>query len=397
MGELDHHAGYLEDYFESFAVAPREKQRVTVEDWGIEAFTGWADPIQWLIEPIIPKQTSCLLAASGGLGKSYLCLDACVRIAAGPGITLQRALGGKVTTRGKAVMITAEDSQAAIHRRLNQIINPEEHKKLKDHFFMVPLPDAGGTQAYLECLSGQYRMTAAWDDLCSQIIKIDPELVIIDPMQAVVQADVNDPAAGQAWWSAMSQLCAEAKTASITTHHMRKDGKIDGIASARAAVRGSSSLVDGARLVMSLWPATTDDRLAAENALKEPLGPLGMVQGAVVKSNEYGHGEVATYLRDPVSGLLVDFTEDLKEALEKSNTLGEDALTETVAEANRRWEAEQPFSKAVQSERWIGAWMMKQFGCSRSVAKAHVKDWIGTGYLIQEWCKPLRNNGLKGH
>ena len=40
---------------------------------------------------------------------------------------------------------------------------------------------------------------------------------------------------------------------------------------------------------------------------------------------------------------------------------------------------------------------MKQFGCSRSVAKAHVKDWIGTGYLIQEWCKPLRNNGLKGH
>ena len=114
----------------------------------------------------------------------------------------------------------------------------------------------------------------------------------------------------------MSQLCAEAKTASITTHHMRKDSKIDGIASARAAVRGSSSLVDGARLVMSLWPATTDDRLAVEAALKEPLGALGMVQGAVVKSNEYGHGDVATYLRDPVSGLLVDRTEDLKEALD---------------------------------------------------------------------------------
>jgi len=93
----------------------------------------------------------------------------------------------------------------------------------------------------------------------------------------------------------------------------------------------------------------------------------------------------------------VDRTEDLKEALEEANTLRQEALEETVAEANRRWEAEQPFSKAAQSDRWIGNWMIKQFGCSKSVAKNHVKEWIGTGYLIQEWCKPLRNNGLKGH
>ena len=93
----------------------------------------------------------------------------------------------------------------------------------------------------------------------------------------------------------------------------------------------------------------------------------------------------------------MDRTEDLKETLEQANTLRQEALEETVAEANRRWEAEQPFSKAVQSERWIGHWMMSQFGCTRAVALAHIKDWVFKNYLYQEMCKPLRRNGLKGH
>ena len=93
----------------------------------------------------------------------------------------------------------------------------------------------------------------------------------------------------------------------------------------------------------------------------------------------------------------MDRTEDLKEALEKANSLGQEALEETVAEANRRWEAEQPFSKAAQSDRWIGGWMMAEFGCARSIANAYIKDWISKGYLFQEWCKPIRRNGLKGH
>jgi len=397
MGDLERHAMAINEYFESKIPPNGAQPRIKLDDWGINAYEGWADPIEWLIEPIIPRYTAGILAASGGLGKSYLCLDACVRIAAGPGIVHQRAMGGRIPRRGKAVMITAEDSRAAIHRRLNQIINPEEHKKLVDHFFMVPLPDAGGTRAYLECVGGTYRMTAEWDDICSEIIKIDPEIVVIDPLQAVMQADANDPAAGQAWWSSMSQLSAEAKTASLTTHHMRKDGNIDGIASARAAIRGSSSLTDGCRLAMALWPASTDDRLAAEAALNEPLGALGLICGAVVKSNEYGMGDVTQYLRDPASGLLLDATELLKEALEQASTLGQDALEETVAEANRRWAAEQPFSKAVQSERWIGHWMMSQFGCTRAVALAHIKDWVFKNYLYQEMCKPLRRNGLKGH
>ena len=136
---------------------------------------------------------------------------------------------------------------------------------------------------------------------------------------------------------------------------------------------------------------------ACTAALKEPLGALGLISGAVVKSNEYGMGDVAQYLRDPASGLLLDATELLKEALEQASTLGQDALEETVSEANRRWAVEQPFSKAPQSERWLGAWMMSQFGCTRGVAMTHMKEWISRGYLIQEWHKPLRSNGLRGN
>jgi len=373
------------------------KPRIKFDDWSIDRYDGYADPIEWQIEPVIPKYSTCLFAAQGGLGKSYLCLDACVRIAAGPGIVGQSVLGGRITERGKSVMITAEDSQAAIHRRLNQIIDPDQHKKLAGHFFMIPLPDAGGTRAYLECIGGVYRTTAEWDDICSEIIRISPDFFVVDPLQAVLQADANDPAAGQAWWSSMSQLCAEAKCASMTTHHMRKDSKIDGIASARAATRGSSSLVDGARLVICAWAAPDSDRLAAEAALNETLGANGLVQAAVVKSNEYGHGEIASYVRDPSSGLLLEATEQLREALEQAATLDDSALDETIAEANRLWEIEKPFSKAAQSDRWVGRWMMERFGCARPVAHNHIKDWISRGYLIQEWCTPIRRNGLRGH
>ena len=400
MGEIERRMVEIDDYYDHL-LKPNgnasSEPRINFDDWSIDRYQGYADPIEWLIEPVIPKYSTCLFAAQGGLGKSYLCLDACVRLAAGPGIVGQSVMGGRITERGKAVMITAEDSQAAIHRRLNQIIHPDQHHKLAGHFFMIPLPDAGGTKAYLECVGGVYRTTPEWDDVCSEIIRISPDLVIIDPLQAVLQADANDPAAGQAWWSSMSQLCAEAKTASMTTHHMRKDGKIDGIASARAAVRGSSALVDGARLVMSAWAASDSDRFAAEAALKETLGPNGLVQAAVVKSNEYGMGEVASYIRDPASGLLLDATEQLKEALETANTLDQDALDDCVAEANRHWEAKKPWSKAVQSDRWMGRYMMKQFGCSKQVATNHIKEWISLGYLIQEWCPTLRSNGLKGH
>jgi hypothetical protein len=139
-----------------------------------------------------------------------------------------------------------------------------------------------------------------------------------------------------------------------------------------------------------------DQRILTEQVLGTPLGPLDLIQGAVVKSNDFGMSEVATYVRDRVSGLLIDCSEQLAEQIEEANTLPTSAMHDTVLEATVRWDRGQPFSKAPQSDRWIGAWMMHQFKCSKPVALKYLREWVGRGELIQEWCKEIRSNGLKG-
>ena len=100
-----------------------------------------------MIEGILPRSVPGCIAGMGSVGKSYLLLDLCIRIAAGPGISPQYALGGRIPKRGKVVFITAEDSFDAIHRRINQIVMPGEmagdiqKAKLLDHMYVVPLAD----------------------------------------------------------------------------------------------------------------------------------------------------------------------------------------------------------------------------------------------------------------
>ncbi len=395
MPDLERRVAELNDYYNSKRDVLPAPLIHDYSRWGMEKYEGWAPPIDWIIEGILPV-TPGLIASMGGVGKSFLMLDAAIRIAAGPGVFGQWAMGGKIAQQGKVLMVTAEDSKNAIHRRLNLILTPDQHKKLMGNLFIVPLPDAGGTRPLLECVGGQYVMTAAWDDFCNNVIKMGILCSFIDPWQAVVAADANDPAVGQCYWSSVSQLCAETNSANLTSHHMRKSGEIDGIASARAAIRGSSALVDGSRLSYALWPATADDRIMTEQVLGTPLGPLDLIHGAVVKSNDFGMSGVATYVRDRVSGLLIDCSEQLAEQIEEANTLPASAMHDTVLEANLRWSRGQPFSKAPQSDRWIGAWVMHQFSCRRGVALKYVREWVSRGDLVQEWCKEIRSNGIRG-
>ena len=98
-------------------------------DWTADRYTGEPDPIRWLCAGTIPLGEPGLLPAMGGLGKSYLALDMALSIAAGvAGFELPRTvLGGRIAVEGSAVMLTAEDSLNAIHRRL-QRIDPDNRR-----------------------------------------------------------------------------------------------------------------------------------------------------------------------------------------------------------------------------------------------------------------------------
>lgn len=369
---------------------------ITITDWGIDQYFGNAAPIDWLIEGILPRATPGMVCSLGGVGKSYLMLDLCMRLAAGPGLGPQFALGGRLPKRGKTVFITSEDSKSAIHRRLNQLLVPGEMEsdlqkaKLLDYMWIVPLADtSAGLRTLLTHINGEYRMTDAWSDLCDQIIAIgEVALVVLDPLQALVQADINaDPAAAQVFWSAAGKLCAESGATVLASHHMRKDGsrEIDGPMAARECIRGSTSLVDSARFVWAAWLPQAGDRDAVEQVIGEPLGELDMVQGAVVKSNDIGLSATRTFIRDKVSGLLIDRTEQISEELDAHRHLTEEQISETFGAVSLRWQSGDPFSHhAAAKSRYLGTWMMSHFDITKEAAKEYISEWLAEGRLVKD-------------
>lgn len=127
----------------------------------------------------------------------------------------------------------------------------------------------------------------------------------------------------------------------LAAHHLKKLGRpIEGLTDARDAVRGTTALVDGVRLVYCLWPA---EEARAKRVCKD-LGlryaPNLIVLGGVAKANGPVTRRVSTYVRG-ANGLLVDRTTDLG-----TNSVSQDeqeaSFVDAIAAAARHG---QPFMK----------------------------------------------------
>jgi len=371
-------------------------------DWTADRYAGEARPITWLCEGTIPLASPVLLAAMGGLGKSYLAIDLALQIAVGViGLGQPKTvLGGKVVAQGSAVVISAEDSFDAIHRRLNRIDPSERRINDPQRLIIVPLADASGPQPLVAVEAGVPAKTAFFQTLKTQLVAFaDLKLVVIDPLQAFVMADVNsDPAAGQYMWTAIAELCAATGATVIVTHHMRKDGlsRIDSADDAREAIRGSTALVDGARVSYALWKADAETARALCLQLDVEYESGRIVQGAVVKANDEANYDVHTYVREE-SGLLTD-RGDVAGALEVAETGPTlQKAREILKEVQRRFDDGSPFSHAPNSgARYLVNLLMRQHGMDRHTAKNLLTDWLNNNVVIVDVCdRKTKMTGLK--
>ena len=390
MGRLERQVKELDDYFASLE-HPEEHEGFTapfrVTDWGIERYQGKANDIQWLIKDVMPQGTACLMASMGGVGKSYLILDTAIAIATGPSMIGRYALGGEVVDSGAVVVVSAEDSHTAIHRRIDQILSEKGRAAIQDNFYMVPLPDAGGSITFIKQVHGEYMMTEEWLWFCQEVKRIpNLKFIALDPLQVFVQADItSDPAAAQVWWSAVSSLCAETGACVMAAHHMRKGNEhIETLFQAREQIRGTTGLVDGARWVYALWMASQEEREAAAAALGDDMGPMSMIKGGVCKSNEFGSDKITVYIRDE-SGLLIDRSEEVSSCLLERTVLDPDQIREIFQEVVRRWDAQDPFSgHHAGRDRYLGKWISENFDIEYKAAKRYVDDWIKKRNLVKE-------------
>lgn len=366
--------------------------RLHLADWHVRRFRGEPPEMEYLVEGIFPKAVPILLAASGGIGKSFALLDLALKVALykgdDPFEVSSFAFGGRIQTGGKVVFLTAEDSADSVHRRLSQIATSDEISRASDNLMVVPLPDATGAIALINEGMGVVSMTEHYHDLLDQLNAMDDvSLVIIDPLQAFCWADVNaDPKSAQVWWTAMSSICARTGATLIVAHHMRKDG-LNGITKAeeaREAIRGSTALVDGARLVYAMWAINGDAEIAPCKALNLPLNKQSIVCGCVVKANDLADRDIRFYGRSK-TGLLEDRTAEVEVARKQANEITPDQERKVFDEIELRWNRENPFSNAAQTaDRYIVRWMMETMGLTKHAAKKLVNGWMDDGYIANE-------------
>lgn len=367
------------------AAAPdrAEARAIDLEQWCVSRFIGQPPPVEWLVKGSLPRGVPALIAAAGDIGKSYLVLDLGCRIAFGQsGRDSAPIFGGEVAADGTVVILTAEDSQKAIHKRIAGLDPVGARLKAKGRMIVVPLADAGGPLAIVRQRRDGLEVTDDFKRLRDRIERIpDLALVAFDPLQAFVHAPINDsPEAGQFLCTELGSLASATNATVVVTHHMGKVKPIKTRDEARDAIRGTSALVDGMRAVYALWPEAEESRAKAVCRMcGTPHGFRKVVNGAIVKANDEANLHISTYVRND-SGLLVDRSVRIGAAA-NDETL-RSALIDAVAQAA---EAGQPFTKTGangvyhQRSRLLAG--LQEL--SRSKLEALVDSALSSGELVQ--------------
>lgn len=180
----------------------KENEKLTVID-GETLMDMRLEPTAYAVKTFLP-QGLCILGGAPKIGKSWLVLDLCVRIAKG------EAIWNMETKRGTALYLCLEDSYARIQERLNSITDEVP----PNIFFAV----CAKTMA---------------EGLCDQIrafISDHPDTVIaaIDTFQIVRKGD-SDISYGNDYQEIriLKALADELKITILLVHHLRKQGDSD--------------------------------------------------------------------------------------------------------------------------------------------------------------------------
>lgn len=286
-------------------IAGQRERTVTILEWSAKRYRGVPAPQkQWLVEGTMPRGDVFLLAAMGGAGKGILTLDLALQVAAEPreGIDLAppSAFGNKILTHGPVVILTAEDDNDEVHRRIEALGRP-----IPDRLYILPLPDITGPMPLIVPGRSGPELAPAWFELEEQLLDLNPVLINFDPMASFVMADVNaDPAVGQFTMGLLAHLGKRTLASILIAHHMAKTSvKVETPEQVRSLIRGTTAIVDGARGAYALWASAEKEAKDTCKWLGVPFSRGKVYKGCLVKNNFPGDSEIKTYLRNE-SGLL---------------------------------------------------------------------------------------------
>ncbi|MGR3823879.1 MAG: AAA family ATPase [Salipiger marinus] len=167
---------------------------------------------QWLVPGMVPQKTVTLFSGDGGTGKSLLALQMAVAA-----VTGGRWIGKEVK-EGAALLISAEDDDDELHRRLNDILRAEGRSY--DDVAGLTLRSLAGEDALL-ALEGQIALTETtlFRELEERAKDDAPELIVIDTLADVYPANENDRAKVRQFVGILRGLALRRRCAVVLLGH----------------------------------------------------------------------------------------------------------------------------------------------------------------------------------
>lgn len=188
--------------------------------------------IDWLIDDIIPPQSSGLLVGDGGTGKTWLALDLAIAVATG---TLW--LGEFEAQQGTVLVVDEENAELMLRKRLLMLL---EGRGLKhDNVGMYFLVGEGVNLSPYDLGKGTHKSSPSYEKLCNTILLLKPSLVIFDSLTRVHTSNENAASEMAVLFSYVKRLIRKTGTNCLFPHHMNKG---QGSTKSGHRIRGSSDL-----------------------------------------------------------------------------------------------------------------------------------------------------------
>lgn len=235
----------------------------------------WIDGRTGEAEGLFPRGRVGLLAAPGGVGKSFALIDLAVAVATG-GDWLDAFPTDPEHAGGRVLLAMGEEDESEIRRRLwaameARGLDHEERRAVAGRVTVLPLAGTpcALTRAEKEGNDARTAFAAALEAELREAVAAEPDgwsCLLLDPVSRFAGPDAEtDNAAATRFVQALEGMTKLPGSPSIlaavhTNKGSRKPGH-EGATNAEA-VRGSSGFVDGARWVAAMTPAANADGTA---------------------------------------------------------------------------------------------------------------------------------------
>ena len=222
-------------------------------------------------EGFLPAEVPCIIAASGGSGKTYLMIQAAVAAACG-----NSWLHAKALKPMKVLYLAAEEDQNEVTRRFQSVLKSMGIYKDKRLMELVDknlrlFPRVGKDERLIN--DEENKPTATFEKLKFFLEKNpDIKFVILDPAIKYMGCETeSDGAKAQNLVDLLWQLSlTKGRPSVVLVHHTRKDGDKNIVYKSNEkdkipemnldVIRGSSGLVNGMRWAMLLIRREYEDR-----------------------------------------------------------------------------------------------------------------------------------------